>query len=268
MSEILLAWIIFLDKGGRPFYFKQYEKIGYNDREVLVPGLISALQSALREIEGEEVKQVQFDKRTLYFREKDNVVVAVSTLYPLYQSDVQALLYELLEGFINLYKGIIRKWDGSMTEFANADEVVEPIIQKFEQKYNQFQKRCAMILTLGTTPDPLIKTINNFKPEHVCFLTTKDMLMYLAEVLKGTDANKERYSYNYYQIEDKYDISHCLKVSEQAFNELFRRGYSAEDIYVDITGGTKVMAVGLGIGAVKYHTNIVYVGGEKRDAQG
>jgi len=268
VREILLARIIFLDKGGRPFYFKQYEKIRDKDKEDLVPGLISALLSASKEIEGEKVKQILFENRTLYFKEEDNVFVAVSTVYTLDQSDVQALLHELLRGFVDRYQGIIENWDGNTAEFADADEVVEPIVQKFEQKYDQFRKRCAMILTLGATPEPLKKTINNFKPEYVCFLTTKDMLTHLAEVLEGTGAKEERYDYNYYQIEDEYDISHCLKVSEQAFNELFKRGYSAEDIHVDITGGTKVMAVGLGIGAVKYHTNIVYVGGKKRDTQG
>ncbi|MBS7250421.1 MAG: TIGR02710 family CRISPR-associated protein [Candidatus Freyarchaeota archaeon] len=263
----MLARIIFLDKGGRPFYFKQYEKVEDKSKGDLVPGLISALLSALSEIEGEKVKQIMFDNRTLYFREENNVVVAVSTLYPLGQSVVQALLHELLRGFIDRYGGIIEKWDGNMAEFEDADEVVEPILQKFEREYDQLRKGCAMILTLGTTPDPLIKTINNFKPEHVCFLTTKDMLTYLAKVLERTGA-KEQYDYNYYQIEDEHDISHCLKVSEQAFNELFKKGYPAENIYVDITGGTKVMAVGLGIGAVKYRANIVYVGGKKRDAQG
>lgn len=267
MIEILLARIIFLDKSGRPFYFKQYGQIIGREKEDLVPGIISALLCASKEIEGENVKQIIFENRTLYFKEEDNVLVAVSTVYPLDESDVQALLYELLRGFIDRYRGIIENWDGNMAEFADVDEVVEPIVQKFEQKYDQFRKRCAMILTLGATPDPLKKTINNFKPEYVCFLTTKDMIIQLADVLEGTGAKEERYKYNYYQIEDEYNISHCLKVSEQAFDELFKKGYSAQDIYVDITGGTKVMAVGLGIGAVKYHTNIVYVG-VKHDTQG
>jgi len=264
--EILLDMIIFLNRAGLNLYFKHYGRVRVEGD--LLSGVISAVRSVSLEALGDEVREIRAGERTFHIREAEGVIVAVSTVYPLNPADMQALLSELLAVFINKYRGVLENWVGNTAEFADADEVIEPVVQEFEKKYDQFRKKCAMILTLGATPEPLIKTINSFRPDYVCFLSTKDMLKHLSEVLEVTGANEGRYEYNYYQIEDKNDISHCLRVSEQAFDELFRRGFSVEDIYVDITGGTKVMAGGLCMAAVKYYSRIVYVGGEKRDEIG
>jgi len=264
--EILVCGVIFLGRDGRPLYFKQYEKVWDDESRVLVSGLISAIQSTSRVVGEERVKQIMFENRTFHFWEENNVIAAVSTMQALDESDVQVLLQELLKGFLSRYKGVIEGWNGDTQVFADADGVVEPIIKNFEQKYDFARKRCAMILTTGTTPDPLIRTIKHFHPEYVCFLSSKDVIVQLSKVLNETLS--EQYSYEFLQIKDINDLTHCLDVAEQAFNKLFEKGFRAGNIYIDITGGTKPMSAGLTMAAVKYYSPIVYVGGERRGEDG
>nr|MDO8082201.1 TIGR02710 family CRISPR-associated CARF protein [Candidatus Freyarchaeota archaeon] len=258
--------VIFLNKAGLNLYFKQYEKIRVEGD--LLSGIISAIGSISQAAMGEEVKEIRAVNRTFHIKEANDVIVGVSTVYPLDPSDMQALLHELLRAFLGKYQKVLERWGGNTAEFADADEVIEPVVQKFEKKYDELRKKCAMILTTGKTPEPLIRTIKHFRPEYVCFLSSKDVIKELSEVLTKTGSQQEQYEFNFLQIENINDINHCSKVSEQAFNELFEKGFQARDIYVDITGGTKVMSAGLTIAAVKYYSPIVYVGGELRDEFG
>jgi CRISPR-associated protein (TIGR02710 family) len=266
--EILVCGVIFLGRDGRPLYFRQYGEVWDDDSLVLVSGLISAIQSASRVVGEERVRQVMFENRTFHFREENNVIAVVSTVQGVDESDVQVLLQELLEGFLGRYKGVIDGWGGDTQVFADADRVVEPIIRNFELKYDFARRRCAMILTTGTTPDPLIRTIRHFHPEHVCFLSSKDVIVQLGKVLAETRSERDWYEFEFLQIDDINDLNHCLGVAERAFEKLFKRGFRAGNIYVDITGGTKVMSAGLTIAAVNHYSPIVYVGGERRGEDG
>nr|MDO8080288.1 TIGR02710 family CRISPR-associated CARF protein [Candidatus Freyarchaeota archaeon] len=259
--------VMFSNRAGLNLYFKRYGRVRVEGD--LFSMALSAIQSFLREAVGAGVTEIRAEgDLTFHIKEEGEVIVCVLTVYSLPKSDIDALVSELLGGFLSRYRETLESWNGNTAEFEDADEVVEPVVQKFEQKFDEARKRCAMILTLGTSTEPLIKTVKNFRPDYVCFLSTKDMLMHLSEVLDKTGARDKLYEYNYYQIGKKEDFSHCLNVSEQAFDELFRRGFSAKDILSDITGGTKVMSVGLGMAAVKYYSNMLYVGGERRDEQG
>jgi len=263
---VLVGMVIFLTGEGAPLHHKRYERTGEEVEGELLSGFIYAIMSALRgELGG--VREIRAENRTLHIEERRGVIAAVSTLRPADRKDVSALLSELLDAFLERYGEILREWDGSLLHFADADQIIDPIVQKYEDKFSAEHPRCAMILTTGKTAEPLIRTIRQYRPKHVCFVSSKEAIPQLSRVLQETHGD-EQYQYSFHQVTDINSISHCVEVSTKAFSELLGRGYQPQEIVADITGGTKVMSAALTIAALRHQSPIIYVGGQHRDQHG
>lgn len=122
-----------------------------------------------------------------------------------------------------------------------------------------------MIITVGGTPAPLIKTINEHRPEVVCFLASQDTNDKITEIKKGII---NRTKSEVVLLDDVNDLLHCYRKSIEAAERVTRKGFFRNSVIVDYTGGTKNMSAALVLATVAYGFIFSYVGGARRDKEG
>ena len=72
--------------------------------------------------------------------------------------------------------------------------------------------------------------------------------------------------FGYSEVSDHQDIGTCYQTIRADIERwLFERKLKPEEVYVDITGGTKAMSAALMLAAVEHFKNFTYVGGFSRD---
>ena len=119
-----------------------------------------------------------------------------------------------------------------------------------------------LILSVGGTPDPLVKSIDIIKPDKVIFIASKKTKSQIDEIKEFT--SDQKYQHEIITLENSEDL-----------HEVFLAGYKAKaycnqgEIYVDYTGGTKSMSVGLALSCFgKDIKKYLYIGGDKREKEG
>ena len=100
-----------------------------------------------------------------------------------------------------------------------------------------------LVLSVGGTVDPLVKSIELIKPNRVIFIASQETKSnIIKDVISLTKEREPQYKHQIITLEDAEDL-----------HEAFLAGYKAKvcceegDIYVDYTGGTKSMSVGLAL---------------------
>ncbi len=113
-----------------------------------------------------------------------------------------------------------------------------------------------LILTVGGSEKPIIKSIKEVKPDKIFFISTKK---------SSPTINKLNLKNNYkiFEINNENDLSEAFKISSKAYNEI-ERG----EIFVDYTGGTKNMSVGLSLATFGKGIKYIYIGGKERTKGG
>lgn len=121
-----------------------------------------------------------------------------------------------------------------------------------------------MVVTVGTSPEPLIKTINEHKPESVLFIISGDSEKTVEEsVLPKIRLKKPSYC----RLTDEQRLDSCYKeINERIVNWFREFNLKPEQVFIDYTGGTKAMSAALTLTAVDNSIErFTYVGGNKRD---
>lgn len=123
-----------------------------------------------------------------------------------------------------------------------------------------------LILSVGGTSDPLVKSIDEVQPDQVIFIASKETASEIqSNIIELTQGQGLQYQHEVITLENAEDL-----------HEAFEAGYKAkahlnggEDIYVDYTGGTKSMSVGLALAFFgKDIKEYLYVGGNERQKEG
>ena len=121
-----------------------------------------------------------------------------------------------------------------------------------------------LILSVGGTSDPLVKSIEIIQPDKVIFIASKETESQIDEVRELTSDLNPKYKHKVITLENSEDL-----------HEVFLKGYKAKidceegEIYVDYTGGTKSMSVGLALSFFgKDIKEYLYIGGDKREKEG
>ena len=122
-----------------------------------------------------------------------------------------------------------------------------------------------LVLSVGGTSDPLVKSIEDIKPNKVIFIASSETRSdIIKEVTELTSDLKPKYKHQIVHLENSEDL-----------HKSFRAGYEARkfledgEIYVDYTGGTKSMSVGLALSFFgKDIKEYLYVGGSQREKKG
>ena len=122
-----------------------------------------------------------------------------------------------------------------------------------------------MIITVGGTPTPIIKTINEQKPVFICFLASQKTNDKVVEIKKGLTCNVKS---EVVLLDNVNDLLHCYNKSVEAADRMLEKGFTQNDVIIDYTGGTKNMSAAVVLATVSYGFVFSYVGGIERDKEG
>jgi len=126
----------------------------------------------------------------------------------------------------------------------------------------------AMIITVGGTPPPIIKSICEYKPEFVSFFASQDTSDLIKTIKDETFLNGVIIKSELTLADDVNDLFHCHSKADEAVRRVLDKGYNKDDVIVDYTGGTKNMSVSLALAAITHGFCFSYVGGKERTKNG
>jgi len=123
----------------------------------------------------------------------------------------------------------------------------------------------AMIITVGGTIEPIIKSIDEHKPDFVSFLASQETVDKIAEI-KGRIQIKVPCEITL--VDNVNELLHCHEKAEEAVQRALKKNYKGQDVVVDYTGGTKNMSAALSLAAIAHGFVFSYVGGIERSKGG
>lgn len=126
----------------------------------------------------------------------------------------------------------------------------------------------AMIISVGGTTAPIIKSITEHRPEFVSFFASQDTFGHIQEVKKGIQEANVIIKNEVTLADDVNDLCHCFDKAEEAVKRAVSKGFRSEEVVVDYTGGTKNMSVALSLSAITHGFSFSYVGGTERTKNG
>jgi CRISPR-associated protein (TIGR02710 family) len=126
----------------------------------------------------------------------------------------------------------------------------------------------AMIISVGGTPAPIVKSITEYRPEFVSFFASQDTFGQIHEVKKGIQEANVSIKNEITLTDDVNDLYHCFGKAEEAVRRVLSKGFHSDEVVVDYTGGTKNMSVALSLSAITHGFKFSYVGGTERTKNG
>ncbi len=130
------------------------------------------------------------------------------------------------------------------------------------------QKGKALVISVGGSPEPIVKTIQHHLPEFVSFFPSQGTSDTVAIVKSRLLAEQITFLSETTLVDNENDLLDCYRKADEAIKRVFSRGYSSSDLVVDYTGGTKNMSVSLALAAIDKGYCFSYVGGETRTKGG
>jgi CRISPR-associated protein (TIGR02710 family) len=122
------------------------------------------------------------------------------------------------------------------------------------------------VITVGGSPEPIIKVLSWYPPEHVLFVVSEQSRGQIESII--VPALPYRPQYEIALMSNPDDLSSCYQDCRRQLEDWLRRwGLRGEETYFDYTGGTKTMSAALALAAVDLIPRYHYVGG-KRDKEG
>lgn len=122
-----------------------------------------------------------------------------------------------------------------------------------------------MIMSLGGSPEPLKKSIENHKPARIVFLASHDSISLSGEILKDLSP---RPAVENEITENPNVMFECYKAARRCVDRVKAAGATPGDVVVDYTGGTKVMTAALILATIGHPFQFSYVGGDARSKNG
>ncbi len=131
-----------------------------------------------------------------------------------------------------------------------------PIVIEYFLQGNKAKANCdAMVLTLGTSYEPIVLSILALKPKKLLILYTEKSFKLLDDVIENTKLKPTQY------MASEVDAENPLQLY-QKIKEIYEKWGRPKDIYVDFTGGTKSMAAGCAMAGSTIGAKLIYIGGE------
>jgi len=126
----------------------------------------------------------------------------------------------------------------------------------------------AMIISIGGTPAPIIKTIIHYRPEFISFLASQDTIYNVSDIKKACQDQSVNFKSEVTIVDNVNDLLHCYERAEEAIKRVTDKNFSQDRVIVDYTGGTKNMSVSLALAAISQGFSFSYVGGKERTKNG
>lgn len=127
----------------------------------------------------------------------------------------------------------------------------------------------AMIVSLGGSPEPLIKTLTEQKPALVCFLASQASVDFVGTIKQAVAQPGVTFTRDHkVLVDDPDDLAHCYQKALACADWVSAQGISATEVIVDYTGGTKTMSAAVVLATVSRGFRFSYVGGTQRTKGG
>src|SRR3990172_5815350 len=97
----------------------------------------------------------------------------------------------------------------------------------------------AMIISVGGTAEPIIRSIAEYRPEFASFFASQDTCDRISEIKRELQEAKLSIKNEITLAHDVNDLYHCFGKAEEAVKRALSKGYNSEEVIVDYTGGTK-----------------------------
>lgn len=135
--------------------------------------------------------------------------------------------------------------------------LMQPIIDNYvERNADQvFEQVDYLILSVGTSYEPLVLNISLLKPKKVLFLYTLKAEKVLNKIVKFLKMNAEDYEKNLVEATESLSIYHEIKRAYLSWERPAK-------VYIDFTGGTKTMSAAAALAGSLIDVQLVYVGTE------
>jgi len=130
------------------------------------------------------------------------------------------------------------------------------------------EKVKAMIVSVGGAPAPIIFSLNQSRPEYICFFASKQTQKIIEEEILPNLSFKPRH-YDWIITPNAELLSDCYSQLIKRLPELMEKWeVDPKDVCVDYTGGTKTMSVALALATIDRSCCYSYVGGDERSKGG
>jgi len=125
-----------------------------------------------------------------------------------------------------------------------------------------------MIVSVGGAPSPIIFSLNNSRPDYICFFVSKESRKMLEEEILPKLEFQPRL-YDWIVTPNAELLSECYSSLAKKLPEIIEKwGFSPDQICVDYTGGTKTMSAALVLATIEKSCFYSYVGGDERSKGG
>lgn len=92
----------------------------------------------------------------------------------------------------------------------------------------------AMIITVGGTPPPIIKSICEYRPEFVSFFASQDTNDLIKTIKDETLKNGVVIKSELTLADDVNDFFHCHSKADEAVIRVLNKGYNKDDVIVGL----------------------------------
>jgi hypothetical protein len=125
----------------------------------------------------------------------------------------------------------------------------------------------AMIASLGGTLSPVIHSLNESKPEYICFFVSEETKGSIDGVLSQLEFKPRHHEW--IVTPNPELLSECYNAVIREFPRILQKwGIGPHEVCVDYTGGTKTMSSALVLATVEQSCCYSYVGGSERSKGG
>lgn len=126
----------------------------------------------------------------------------------------------------------------------------------------------ALLISVGGSPEPIIVSINELKPECLCFFASEETRPIINNEILPRIAERPPWMAEII-TEDAEDLLACYRSISARWGEI-QRNWRLEpgDWVVDYTGGTKTMAAALVLATIDDASGYRYIGGKERTKAG
>jgi len=125
-----------------------------------------------------------------------------------------------------------------------------------------------MIISVGGTHEPIIKSIREFKPEFISFVASQESCKDVIEIEEKLASEGFQFRRHITLVDNINELFECHAKAEIAVKKVLEEGYKKDDIRVDYTGGTKNMSVAVSLASITHGFSFAYVGGKREDNKG
>ncbi len=166
--------------------------------------------------------------------------------------DIENSLNQLVEEWLNLPTAYREQKNSELFYWENIFPKICSLFEQKEVPKLTTKSIDGLILTVGTSPEPLILSISACRPSRVLFLCTKQTEKHLDLIIDKTGLKPSQFDKQLIQETDPLDIYKTVLATWESWG---RR----KDVAVDITGGTKSMTGGLAMAGALLGLPLLYV---------